>query len=280
MDTKTQSTKQLSGTRVVGGKRGTSRIGKVGSFVFHPTEKRVVGFLVKRPDLLWMFHRKDLFVSLDSFDFEDGRIRLPYKESKAATGLAACKRLGLTWDECTLWEGMPLMTASGETFGAVDDVAFLRVSGKIVSVGARKGSLDTALLGHLEIPASLIRGFKVGAGVPLAGGALDNQQEVSDEQDDERAFGAILVHDAVVDLAVEGGLAEKAGKGAAVAQDRIQKATKAAKPHVEKAARATEDAAVKGAYATGRQISRAKGMFGAFKDEYRKARFDESNSKE
>ena len=256
MDTKTQSTKQLSGTRVVGGKRGTSRIGKVGSFVFHPTEKRVVGFLVKRPDLLWMFHRKDLFVSLDSFDFEDGRIRLPYKESKAATGLAACKRLGLTWDECTLWEG------------------------KIVSVGARKGSLDTALLGHLEIPASLIRGFKVGAGVPLAGGALDNQQEVSDEQDDERAFGAILVDDAVVDLAVEGGLAEKAGKGAAVAQDRIQKATKAAKPHVEKAARATEDAAVKGAYATGRQISRAKGMFGAFKDEYRKARFDESNSKE
>ena len=54
--------------RVVGGKKGTKRIGKVKSCVFHPTERRCIGFIVKRPDLLWMFHRKDIFVALGGFD--------------------------------------------------------------------------------------------------------------------------------------------------------------------------------------------------------------------
>jgi hypothetical protein len=38
-----------------------------------------------------------------------------------------------------------------------------------------------------------------------------------------------------------------------------------------------EDALSKGAFATGRQIGRAKGMFGAFMDEYRKARDGEDD---
>ena len=68
------TTSELAGTRVVGGKNGTKRIGKVRSFVFHPKEKRCIGFIVKRPDLLWMFRRKDKFVSIDGYDIEDGRI--------------------------------------------------------------------------------------------------------------------------------------------------------------------------------------------------------------
>ena len=52
--------------RVFGGKRGNRRIGRVKSCVFHPSEKRCIGFIIKRPDLLWMFRRKDLFVSLHS----------------------------------------------------------------------------------------------------------------------------------------------------------------------------------------------------------------------
>ena len=61
------TTKELVGTKVLGGKDGTQRIGKVHCCVFHPTEKRVIGFLIKRPDLLLMFHRADSFVTLDGF---------------------------------------------------------------------------------------------------------------------------------------------------------------------------------------------------------------------
>ena len=52
MANKLTTTDELTGVRVIGGKKGTKRIGKVRRFVFHPKEKRVVGFVVKRPDLL------------------------------------------------------------------------------------------------------------------------------------------------------------------------------------------------------------------------------------
>ncbi|MCL2889269.1 MAG: PRC-barrel domain-containing protein, partial [Eggerthellaceae bacterium] len=76
------TTDELEGVRAVGGKRGTRRIGKVRRFVFHPSEKKVVGFIIKRPDFLWMFRRKDRFVSLDGFDMIDGQVCI-HRDSKA-----------------------------------------------------------------------------------------------------------------------------------------------------------------------------------------------------
>ena len=69
MANKLTTTDELTGVRVIGGKKGTKRIGKVRRFVFHPKEKRVVGFVVKRPDLLWMFRRKDLFVAVSGINY-------------------------------------------------------------------------------------------------------------------------------------------------------------------------------------------------------------------
>ena len=47
------------------------RIGKVRRFVFHPTEKRVIGFIMKRPDMALMFHRPDQFVAIDRIEPSD-----------------------------------------------------------------------------------------------------------------------------------------------------------------------------------------------------------------
>lgn len=47
------------------------RLGKVRHCVFHPTQRRFVGFIVKRPDLLWMFRRKDVFVAYNGYDVVD-----------------------------------------------------------------------------------------------------------------------------------------------------------------------------------------------------------------
>lgn len=274
MAARTYSTKALSGTRVVGGKSGTKHIGKVRYFVFHPSEKRCVGFLVKRPDLALMFRRKDEFVALDGFEMEDGRIRI-HDEDKYACGRPAIKRLGLDWDRCTIWQGMPILTVSGKECGTVGDIEFLQSSGKIVAVRPDKGTLDAALLGRTVIPSKMIRGFRLGIG----GTAVATQQQVGEVDEDDAQTGAILVSDEILGLEAEGGLAQAAGEQAAIAQEKLRETVEAAKPGMKKAAKATGDAVNKGAFLTGRQITRAKGMFSAFKDEYDKAMADEDRSK-
>lgn len=263
-NSKTYTTKDLYGKRVVGGKKGTKRIGKVRRFVFHPSEKRCLGFFVKRPDLLLMFRRKDLFVPVDGFEWEDGRVRLSDPNLKDYNGPAVCKELGIEWDRCTMWEAMPILTEDGEEFGRVGNVEFLKQSGKVTSIIADKGAFDKALLGQLEIPAAYIRGFKLGVG----GTEIVNDAE---PEEGEVQTGAILVSDEVRDIVVEGGLAEKGGKAAAVAQNKVNEAKEKAAPKVHEAAHAANEASQKAAYVTGRQIGRTKGMFTDFKNSFDKA---------
>ena len=106
------TTKSLFGRKVVSSKG--KKIGKVRRFVFHPSEKRVVGFTVKRPDAALMFHRKDLFVALDGFDIDDDN-RIVVHDDPTATDKGARKALDLDWDKCVIWVGMPVMTASGDS---------------------------------------------------------------------------------------------------------------------------------------------------------------------
>jgi uncharacterized protein YrrD len=283
------TTNELAGSRVIGGKRGTRRIGKTRYFVFHPTEKRVLGFIVKRPDLLWMFRRKDWFVSIEGYDLIDGRICV--RNSSDATGYGAYQALGVDPDECVLWIGLPIMTKDGESLGFVGNVVFNQVTGTVYSVESDSGAAANTLLGRREIPAEMVKGFHRGMGTALSlvgeGGS----------EGSEVALGALLVSDRAKALEVEGGLAEKAGKGAAVIADKAGRsaaviadragkgaasiADKAGKASVQvsraasSTAKTAEKAVNKGAYATGKQLGKAQGMFTAFKEEYDKARHDD-----
>lgn len=256
--------------RVFGGKRRTKRIGKVKSCVFHPSEKRCVGFMVKRPDLLWMFHRKDLFVALDGFSLSDGRIVV--KDEGEMTGPAACRRLGIDWDSCVIWEGMPLMTADTTAVGYVANITFSLATGEVASVEASNGVAAKCLLGTLEVPAQIIRGFKRGMGATLA------VKEDSREAGQAVEFkGAILVSDEVWELSPEGGWAESAGEFTARAKERAHEAAEKAKPKVQEVTQIAGEAINEGAYAVGKQVAASKGMFSSFKEEYDKARHgDES----
>ena len=264
MANKLITTDELPGVRVIGGKKGTKRIGKVRRFVFHPKEKRVVGFVVKRPDLLWMFRRKDLFVAVSGYEIEDGRIVV--STDPAATNRAACKALGVDWDACVLWVGLPVMTEDGDALGVVGSVTFDRKTGVVDSVTTDSGATANALLGKREIPASLVKGFRRGMGAALA------QTGAEGEESEEVVLGAILVAEEARDIAVEGGLAEKAGEATAVVVDKAHTAVDKAKPVASAAAKKTGEVVNKGAYATGKQIAATKGMFSGFKEEYDKAR--------
>jgi sporulation protein YlmC with PRC-barrel domain len=269
----TMSIHEYAGMRVIGGKKGTRRIGKVRHFIFHPTQRRCVGFLVHRPDFLLMFHRKDLFVALDGFTLDDGRILLPYKDGDQGSK-GAIQRLGIDWDSCVMWEGLPIITKSGSECGTVGDVVCDRNTGAVKSIRANKGATSKALLGTLDIDVADIVGFKTGVGMELSPVGA----RITD--DEEPIRGAILVANSVLEQAPEGGLAEKAGRGAAVAQDKATKVVAKAKPKVADVAHKTGKAVNKGAYVTGRQISRTKGMFSSFKEEYKKAVSDDNDPKE
>lgn len=264
MANKLTTTDELTGVRVIGGKKGTKRIGKVRRFVFHPKEKRVVGFVVKRPDLLWMFRRKDLFVAVSGYEIEDGRIVV--SNDPAATNRAACKALGVDWDACVLWVGLPVMTEDGDALGVVGSVTFDRKTGVVDSVTTDSGATANALLGKREIPANLVKGFRRGMGAALA------QTGAEGEESEEVVLGAILVAEEARDIAVEGGLAEKAGEATAVVVDKAHTAVDKAKPVASAAAKKTGEVVNKGAFATGKQIAATKGMFSGFKEEYDKAR--------
>lgn len=255
----TMTSKDLIGLRVVGGKSGEKQIGKVRHLVFHPKERRVVGFIVKRPDLALMFHRKDLFVALDSYEMEDGRVVV--SPDSGATDNAACKRLGVKWDDCVLWHGMSIVTESGKNVGIVGTVEFEALSGRVVSVVADRGATSKALLGTLEIPVESIRGFRFGIGERISD--LDERGEAVEEEDELR--GAILVTDDVLDMEPEGGIAEKAGQ----AVGKVM-------PVAHEAAQKAGEAVNKGAVALGTQVGKTKTMFSDFKEEYQKARYEDA----
>lgn len=264
MASKLITTHELTGVRVVGGKNGTKRIGKVRRFVFHPKEKRCIGFIVKRPDLLWMFRRKDKFVSIEGYDIVDGRIAI--RDVPEATDKAACKALGVNWDDCVLWVGLPVMTEDGTSLGMVGNVTFNRLTGMVDTFDTDSGATANALLGKRTIPADLVKGFRRGMGVALA------QVGSEGRETDDVVLGAMLVDDEAKNLAAEGGVAEKAGAATAVAVDKVHSTVDKAKPVVSEAAKKTGEVVNKGAYATGKQIAATKGMFSGFKEEYDKAR--------
>lgn len=266
------------------------RIGKVRRFVFHPTEKRVIGFIVKRPDVALMFHRPDLFVAIDRARVTDEGVFVDLTDD--ATDRKACERLGVEWPKCLLWLGMQVVTEDGEALGRVGDIAFEPRTGKVASIRRDEGLTARWLLGVEEIPADMIRGFRFGVGSRMAdyqndegGGAGGDADEPAEE--DAENNGAIIVANGVRDLDPQGGFAEKAGAASvravhkgkeAVAKAKVQgaelatKAKEKAAPQLDGFGEKAEDALNKGAYATGRQIGRAKGMFADFMDEYRKAR--------
>ncbi len=277
------TTKELAGKRAIDDKKG-KRIGKVRRFVFHPTEKRCIGLLVKRPDAALMFHRKDLFVSLAGFHF-DGEGNVVVHGDADATDKGAVKVLGVNWDMCVIWVGMPVMTASGELLGFVDTVTFDRKTGAVHSLTTENGAANDAILGKRTIPASYVRGFRRGQGVALVE-AGEYQGEDPDEQVER---GAIMVSDEALDLPIQGGVAAAAGKATAVVADKAKKgasqakvgAAKAkkvvdakleeAKPTQEKLASAAGDAIESGTFVVGKQFGKASGMFAAFKEEFEKA---------
>lgn len=135
-----------------------ARLGKVHQCIFSPEGDRVVGFNVKQRDVAGMIKRPDVFLALDSLRPCEGGIRATH--GPASFDDVARERLGINWDECVIWTGMDAHTTDGKELGYVSDAEFNTKTGKVSKFFVGDGRTATALVGQVEIPASMLRGYK------------------------------------------------------------------------------------------------------------------------
>ncbi len=192
-----------------------------------------------------MFKRKDRFLAFDAYKIEDGRV-VATIDRDSWDGLA-CKRIGINWDECLILEGMVVVTRSGKKLGTVNSIDFDKSTRKASELKVTEGATSKAIIGSTNIPLDLIVGYK---------------------------DGALVAEPPAAKIKAEGGLAAKAGEQTAIATHAIKEKTKdvraAAGNLGKKASQSAGKAVDSGSKALGKQLGKTKGMFKAFKDEYKK----------
>ncbi|MBY4797851.1 PRC-barrel domain containing protein [Collinsella sp. AGMB00827] len=225
-----------------GRQRRPKRLGKIHFPVFSPDGKRLVGFMVSRPDVVGMIKQADLFVALDRVRVHDDLLVIP--ADREAMGTPAAKRLGVSLDSCLIWTGMDVRSVSGESLGYCKDADCHPKTGEVRSFVATAGSASSALVGDIEIPVSHLKGYR---------------------------DGAMIVSDAALELEFSGGAAARAAEVTAQVSAGVKKGARVLD---EQGSRALDQ----GSRALGKQLGRTKGMFGAFMSEYKKAsRSDETS---
>lgn len=182
------------------------QIGHVTDVLFHAEKPRVVGYVVERPRLLYLFDRRDRFLAADRTDAS--RAQVVVREPSGAFDKDAARRLGIDWEQTVIWSGMPVRTRSGDEIGSVKDAIF-----------DEDGELE-------EITLSL------GVAADIAVGT----RSVTADSVDGYSSGAIVVSDEVASGDTSGGVAAAAGRGAAVAQEQVRQSAQAAGKAIKTAA--------------------------------------------
>lgn len=197
--------KKRSGTR--------RRVGKVADIVFRADSPRVVGLVVSRPYLFFLFQRKDLLLAFDRATVLADRVVV---DGTQAWGAQAAKRLGIDWDQTVIWRGMPVRSAGGREMGYVRDAVFDEGDGSLVSLGLTDGIAVDVAVGTVDLPGSLVEGWD---------------------------GSAVIIAEEAADVDPDGGAAGIAGRTAAVAQDGATKAAVAVARGAKTAAAYTKSAA-------------------------------------
>lgn len=211
-------------------------LGKVHLPVFTPNGQRIVGFMVKQPDIAGMIKQPDRFVALDAFAVDDDGSLL-VADVRESFDAAAAKRLGVDLDACIIWTGMDVQTKSGTKLGYCADASFNYRTGAVDMFKLTPSGASSALIGYLEMPASYLVGY---------------------------AKGTMVVKDEASQLEFSGGAAAKAAEASVKASEGVKKGAKVLD---EKGSEAVE----KGSHALGRQIGKTAGAFKEFSSEYKKA---------
>lgn len=257
-------------------KGGLKRFGRIRAAVLHPAEPRVIGYVIRRPDALLMVKRKERFVAVDRVEQVEGGLCVI--DAADSWDEKACKRLGVDYDACIIWEYMLVRTESGRDLGVVSNVCFSEEDHKVDHIDISTSAADRVLLGSSDIPASRILGYRDGA-IVIAGSEEDVQES-----------GGVAASAGVAWAKTKHAAAQGTKKAGEAINEGAYKAGEAIGSVRDKAARAAEEheakkreAEARGEYTgvdkaanlLGKQLGRASGMFKGFKDEFDKASKDD-----
>lgn len=199
------------------------KLGRVGAALFTPDGRRVVGFMVKRPDVAGMVKRPDAFLAWDSFERKDEKTLLVTRP-KDGLDDAALRRLEVDWDRCIIWSGMDAKTTEGKQLGYVSDAEYDEKTGRVTRFFTADGGMARALIGSFVIEADMVLGY---------------------------SNGYMIVDARGENVELDGGLAGAAGEGYARAKAGASKVGK-------KVGAAAGEAVDKGSFALGRALGKAK----------------------
>ncbi len=211
-------------------KKGRVRkFGRVRNVIFHPSKPQAVGITVKRPDLLLMIKRKDRFAAIDKLSvMEDGNLLADITDAET-WDKAACKRMGIDFDQCIIWDNMNVRNIEGVELGAISNIT-MDDDYRIASVDISSGGVERSLLGSADISAEFLKGYDP-----------DAQAIVADIQPEQ--------------VVVSGGVAGKAGEAWAMGKHRVSESQEEIS---DKAAQNIEDTAVAAGEAIGKVRDKVK----------------------
>lgn len=106
--------------------------------------------MIKRPDILWMFHRNPALLPLNLCDIKKDGVYIEKSN-------ALVKQNSIVEDAVS-WLEMPVMIGKN-TIGYVGRVDFDRKDGKLESIGLSQGVIAGAVLGKSDIKATDIEGY-------------------------------------------------------------------------------------------------------------------------
>jgi len=209
---------ELAGRPVVGQKG--KRRGKIVDVLFHPTEARAVGYVVKPSNILYVIERKPRYVALKALDFDDDGNGVLDSE-RLPSSRAGVKAAGIPWEESSYWRGIAVRAEDGDRIGAVQDVTISLKSGAVRDLRVSTGVVGDVAVGRMEVPAEYVIGPK---------------------------GDAVILRAGYDDLESTGGLAAASAKGAATV-----------KVHGERAAKKAYAAGVSAAVQVGRSFKSGTG---------------------
>ncbi|MDO4596697.1 MAG: PRC-barrel domain containing protein [Coriobacteriaceae bacterium] len=292
-------------TKKDGTLRPLKKLGRVHLPVFSPDGMRVVGFMVKRPDVAGMIKQEDCFIAIDAIDIQDDQ--LVVADTRESYDSAAAKRLGVDLDACLVWTGMDVVTASGERLGYCSDAVCDSKTGMLQTICLTPSAASSALIGHMEMPVELLLGYRHGAmyvedsaaSLGFSGGAAAKAAEATVHVKTSVKKGAKVIDEKGSEAVEKGsralgkrigetgqgfkGFSEEFKKAAGTAPSKKAPANKTGDSKGAASSKTSSTTSkqkgASAARAVGKQLGKTKGMFSAFADEFKKASAPSSGAK-
>jgi uncharacterized protein YrrD len=138
-----------------------AELGTVERLLFHPSENRVIGAVVRPPAALLVMTRPETFLPYSALSFQVDGVATETK--KLPTQRQAAGPLGFNPDLTVIWMSMPVMGPASEQIGLVSDIEFDAETGEVNRIEVAAGAIADAAHGRFIVPASKVLGYDRGA---------------------------------------------------------------------------------------------------------------------